>query len=299
MTSSTRSHDQEHGHSYRNLALAREKHAIKAKYDSIETRARLCSIFRTRFGADPHEWQLDVTEAILLGLDCIVIAGTGAGKTMPFMMPLLLDDIKKAVIISPLKVLQEDQARRFQKMELSAVAVNGDTWNAGLEKDLKEGRHRGILTSPEMYLKHDPFREVLTGSNFRDISSLIVDEAHCISQWGGDFRTAYSEIGKLRAFFPSHIPVLATSATLTPMALQEVRSQLGIDPDNSFFLNLGNDRPNIAYSALYMESATDYEALRPHLTSSETPTQPEDLVKSIVFVNSVNQAQQTARALRW
>ena len=56
------------------------------------------------FGKDPYEWQLDITEPIILGLDSVVIAGTGAGKTMPFMMPLLLDKHKKVIIISPLKV---------------------------------------------------------------------------------------------------------------------------------------------------------------------------------------------------
>jgi len=89
-------------------------------------------------------------EAILLGLDTVVIAGTGAGKTMPFVMPLLLDKKKKAIVISPLKILQADQVRdflsdtlifltpfqaeRFQKLKVSAVAVNGDTWDPKLQK---------------------------------------------------------------------------------------------------------------------------------------------------------------------
>jgi len=72
-------------------------------------RSDLKSIFRDRFGKDPYERQLDVTEAILLGLDSVVIVGTGAGKTMPFMIPLLLDDKKKVIIISLLKILQADQ----------------------------------------------------------------------------------------------------------------------------------------------------------------------------------------------
>jgi bloom syndrome protein len=66
-------------------------------------------IFHDHFKKDPYEWQLDVTETILLGLDSVVIAGAGAGKTMPFMMPLLLNDKKKVIIISPLKILQADQ----------------------------------------------------------------------------------------------------------------------------------------------------------------------------------------------
>jgi|SRR6267154_132450 len=105
--------DQDHAHAraYKNLQRAREEAALKSGYNSSKTRSDLISIFCNRFGHDPYEWQLDVTEAILLGLDSVVIAGTGAGKTMPFMMPLLLDDKKKVIIVSPLKILQADQVQ--------------------------------------------------------------------------------------------------------------------------------------------------------------------------------------------
>jgi ATP-dependent helicase YprA (DUF1998 family) len=102
--------DRQYARAYRNLQKAREEAARKNGYDSTRTRSDLKSIFHDRFGKDPYEWQLDVTEAILLGLDSVVIAGT-AGKTMPFMMPLLLDDKKKVIIISPLKILQADQVQ--------------------------------------------------------------------------------------------------------------------------------------------------------------------------------------------
>lgn len=105
-------HDRLHARSYRNLDKAREGAARKSAYDSAKTRHDIQTLFAERFGTNPYEWQLDVTEAILLGLDSVVIAGTGAGKTMPFMMPLLLDKNKKVIIISPLKVLQADQVRR-------------------------------------------------------------------------------------------------------------------------------------------------------------------------------------------
>jgi|ERR1700677_1035937 len=83
-------HERLRDKSYKILAKAREDAARKRRYDSRQTRDELKRLFRERFGTDPFEWQLDVTEAIILGLDSVVIAGTGAGKTMPFMMPLLL-----------------------------------------------------------------------------------------------------------------------------------------------------------------------------------------------------------------
>ncbi|KAJ3766134.1 hypothetical protein FB446DRAFT_654236, partial [Lentinula raphanica] len=78
--------------------------------------------------------QLDTAEALLLGLDCSVIAGTGAGKTMPFVMPLLIEPTKHVIIISPLNALEEDQAKWFNAMGLHAVALNGETWNKDVQK---------------------------------------------------------------------------------------------------------------------------------------------------------------------
>lgn len=97
--------------SYHNLrtAIRKASECETRRYNSAATRAQIERIFHERFGKTAHGWQVDVTEAMLVGLDSIVIAGTGAGKTMPFMMPLLLDPESKCIIISPLKVLQEDQ----------------------------------------------------------------------------------------------------------------------------------------------------------------------------------------------
>ena len=95
-----------------NLHAAQQLAMNKKDYNSEWTCEKLISIFSQRFGQVPYPWQLDVTEALLLGLDTVVIAGTGAGKTMPFMMPLLLNPKKIMLIPSPLKVLQRDQVCR-------------------------------------------------------------------------------------------------------------------------------------------------------------------------------------------
>jgi bloom syndrome protein len=97
--------------SQRILQQAREKARKKARYNSEATRRDLARLFEESFKKPAYEWQIGVTEAFLLGLDVVLIAGTGAGKTMPFMMPLLLHREKYSLIISPLKVLQEDQVR--------------------------------------------------------------------------------------------------------------------------------------------------------------------------------------------
>jgi bloom syndrome protein len=97
--------------SQRILKVAREKARRKDKYDSAKTRRDLARLFEEKYKKPPYEWQIDVSEALVLGLDSVVIAGTGAGKTIPFMMPLLLFREKFVLVISPLKILQEDQVR--------------------------------------------------------------------------------------------------------------------------------------------------------------------------------------------
>jgi len=94
------------------LQAARDEASTSRQYSSDRTREDLCHAFKKACnGLEPYSWQLDVAEALLLGLDCIVIAGTGAGKTMPFVMPLLVDRTKKklVIVISPLNDLEEDQ----------------------------------------------------------------------------------------------------------------------------------------------------------------------------------------------
>jgi ATP-dependent helicase YprA (DUF1998 family) len=118
-----------------NLQRAREEAFKMRGYQSAATRAKLHAEFSKRNdGMVAYDWQVDVSEALLLGLDCSVIAGTGAGKTMPFVMPLFVESNKIMIIISPLNALEEDQASRFKKMGLSAVAVNGDTYSNEIHK---------------------------------------------------------------------------------------------------------------------------------------------------------------------
>ena len=143
------------GSQYEVLQVARDAAKNSRNYCSLRTRENLVTSFKAAFnGLEPHRWQLDVAEAILLNLDCIAIVGTGSGKTMPFAMPLLVDRTEKkiVIVISPLNDLEEDQvnflilflskiltlyaaqARRFRKIGLSATAVNGDVWNNVLQE---------------------------------------------------------------------------------------------------------------------------------------------------------------------
>ena len=149
-----------------------------------------------------------------------------------------------------------------------------------------------------MCLKHPEFRKWLTAKETtNNIMAIIVDEAHCISQWGGDFRLLYSQIEKLWAFMPPDIPVLLTSATLPPAALADCCSRMNVDVKDSFMLNLGNHRPNITTSVLHMDGSKDYKAIYDVLPDPNSITSAEDLQKTIIFTNSVNTTQILCRDL--
>ncbi|KIM55128.1 hypothetical protein SCLCIDRAFT_17455 [Scleroderma citrinum Foug A] len=190
----------------------------------------------------PYSWQLDAAESLILGVDSIVIAGTGAGKTMPFVMPLMRDKSKGMLIISPLKALQRDQ-------------------------ELMEHAYQAILVSPEMCLEHDGFRQLLKLPDFTGtLIGIIIDEAHCITQWGGEFRTSYD------------------------------KENLQIHPTKSFFVNLGNDQPNITPSVTKIKSQRDYSSLLDLVATGVLG--PSDLSKTIIFTNSIQKTHEILRFLR-
>ena len=148
-----------------------------------------------------------------------------------------------------------------------------------------------------MCLDHEGFRELLKAPDFsQDLVGIAVDEAHCISQWGGDFRPTYGKLGDICSYVPTNIPILATSATLAPAAMQEVQQKLHIASVNTFFINLGNDRPNITPSVIKIKSARDYGALlsliRPNISG------PKELPKTIIFTNSIQKTLEILRFLR-
>ncbi|KAH7917208.1 P-loop containing nucleoside triphosphate hydrolase protein [Leucogyrophana mollusca] len=296
------SHERDADRSSKLLRNARENATKLHKYNSLATRLKIYDEFRARNdNKEPYEWQMDVAEALVLGLDCTVIAGTGAGKTMPFVMPLFVHPEKHIIVISPLNALEQDQAARFRKMNLTAVAVNGETYNKNLHNELEKRKHQVIVTSPEMCLKHDQFRQLLSSPAFAQrIAAIIIDEGHCISQWGEKFREDYMLLGTLRAFVPAHVPFLVTSATLPPPVLAQVRSVVHIQPSTSYHVNLGTDRPNIAWEVRHMKAGkSDLSSLSFLLPQSRGGEGTENGFKqTLVFGDDINVLMSACRWLR-
>ncbi|KIJ15178.1 hypothetical protein PAXINDRAFT_12087 [Paxillus involutus ATCC 200175] len=292
LQSRTESHEKREQKAASLLAQACQTAKDKQNYDSSLTQRKIVEEFRARFNnLVPYDWQLNVTEALMLGLDCSVIVGTGAGKTMPFVMPLFAQPNKHVLIISPLNTLEEDQAQRFRKMGLSAVAVNGETYNSQVHQDILSGNYQVILTSPEMCLLHDSFRKLLSDAKLSSmLTAVVVDEAHCISQWGTKFRPEYAKLGTLRALMPTQVPFLITSATLPPLVLADVQTKVHIQTSTSYHVDVGTDRPNISWEVRRMKAAkSDLESLRFMLPKSCGGEGKEDkLTSTLVFSEDIS-----------
>ncbi|KAJ3553996.1 hypothetical protein NM688_g3333 [Phlebia brevispora] len=286
---------------FKKLLKEARKNARETRgYNSEATRTALTDAFQQACnGKSPYSWQLDITEALLLGLDCLLIAGTGAGKTMPMGMGLLLPEHqdKFVIIISPLNELERDQAARFNEIGLSATPVNGENWSKALRKELITHKFKILLTSPEMALDHSEFSSLVRDPEFmKDCLTVVVDEAHCISQWGPDFRKQYNQLQDLRASVPLGVPFFAASATLPPTVRSDVKAKLGFVKSRTYQVNLGNDKPNIFPIICRMKGASgDLQALDFVVQEGRDGG---ELVRTIVFVNSCNLALEACEHLR-
>lgn len=145
-----------------------------------------------------------------------------------------------------------------------------------------------------MCLEHEKFRALLNKTSFEArIGAFVLDEAHCITQWGDKFREIYSKLGTLRAF-AAHTPFLATSATLTPDDLTSIRKSVHFSRPDTFHLNLGNDRPNITWHVVHMSAGkSDLDSLEFLLPKDSSV---ERLGKVIIFFDDIVLSM---KAWRW
>ncbi|MEY3620412.1 MAG: hypothetical protein RLZZ391_778 [Bacteroidota bacterium] len=186
--------------------------------------------------------QLAVIESILSGKDTLALLPTGAGKSICFQVPTIYQR-GICVVISPLIALMQDQVKDLVSKQLKAVLV-GSQLSAYEEsivfKEIEAKKYQFIYCSPEK-LAQKHFQTLLSGL---PIQLFAIDEAHCISQWGYDFRPSYRKLDFLKKTFPA-IPILAMTASAIPLVQQDMLKQLGVPNANLItdqFL-----RPNLSY----------------------------------------------------
>jgi ATP-dependent DNA helicase RecQ len=192
--------------------------------------------------------QEEAMNAVLAGRDSIVVLPTGAGKSLCFQAPAVVQS-GLAVIVSPLISLMKDQVDTLVGNGVPAALYNSSLASnekADVIAGLRQGRYRLLYVSPERLVGEggDGFLSLLSSCN---VSFVAVDEAHCISQWGHDFRPEYRQLGRLRQLLPG-IAVHAYTATATARVRQDIAAQLGLTNPLEFVGSF--DRPNLLYRVL-------------------------------------------------
>ncbi len=187
--------------------------------------------------------QCEAIESVLSGRDTLVLMPTGGGKSIIYQLPTLMSD-GLCIVVTPLIALMKDQVDALRKRGIPAVAVHSGLTSRQIDIALDNcvyGDVKFLYVAPER-LSSEMFRLRVDRMN---VSLLAVDEAHCISQWGYDFRPAYLRIKELRRVLPD-TPVLALTASATPQVAKDIMAQLNFAEPNilqSSFL-----RPNLSYS---------------------------------------------------
>ena len=192
--------------------------------------------------------QKEIISSVLNGHDTFALMPTGGGKSVCFQIPALMND-GICLVISPLVALMKDQVANLQKRNIKAIALTGGIRSEemiDLLDNCEFGNYKFLYLSPER-LQSD---WILDRIKNLPINLITIDEAHCVSQWGHDFRPAYLKISELKKHFPK-IPFLALTATATPRVKTDIITQLGLHEAKIFEKSFA--RENIAYMVFEVE----------------------------------------------
>ena len=186
--------------------------------------------------------QRDIIESIGSRKDTLGLMPTGGGKSITFQVPALSQD-GICIVVTPLIALMKDQVRNLRKRGIKAAAIHSGLSHEEIIVTLENcifGNYKFLYVSPER-LASELF---LTKLRHMTVSFITVDEAHCISQWGYDFRPSYTKIAEIRQTLPN-IPILALTATATPEVVKDIQHQLAFQEENAFKMSF--HRKNLSY----------------------------------------------------
>ena len=202
-------------------------------------------ILKNQFGYDSFRMnQQAAIECVLDKKDCVVLMPTGGGKSLCYQIPaLILDGL--TLVISPLIALMKDQVDALRNNGIAAEFLNSSQTSreqTEVFQSVRQGKTKILYVAPERLLQSgDQFIDFLRNIN---VSLFAIDEAHCISSWGHDFRPEYIQLGKLKRYFPE-IPVIALTATADKLVRKDIFERLNIEHAELFLSSF--NRPNIFY----------------------------------------------------
>lgn len=219
-------------------------------------------ILRSYFGYNDFRGiQSEIIESIGAGKDTLGLMPTGGGKSITFQVPALAME-GVCIVITPLIALMKDQVAHLRARGIKAAAIYSGLSREEIITILENSIFGGVkilYISPERLSS----RLFLTKLKHIKVSFITVDEAHCISQWGYDFRPSYLKISDIRKTIGKEIPVLALTATATPQVVKDIEDKLGFTEDNVFRMSF--ERKNLAY---IVRVATDKRKEMIHILNS-------------------------------
>jgi ATP-dependent DNA helicase RecQ len=255
-----------------------------AHISAIKSKVDLTGTLKKHFGYDQFRpLQREIISDALVGRDVFVLMPTGGGKSLCFQLPALVRQ-GLTIVVSPLISLMKDQVDALQTSGIPATYLNStlDRKDAVARwRGLHRGEYRMLYVAPER-LMLDTFLERAVNWN---IAQFAIDEAHCISEWGHDFRPEYRDLKKLRTHFPD-VPMMALTATATERVRADVVKQLKLREPRCYVASF--NRPNLTYRVV--PKAAPYEQLLEFIRS-----RPND--SGIVYCASRKSADSLARNL--
>lgn len=188
--------------------------------------------------------QAEIVAAALAGDDCLVVMATGAGKSVCMQVPPLVAG-RTGFVVSPLISLMEDQVKGLVRRGVRACLLGSAQADPKVRADAWAGRYQLVYLTPELAVRSiDRLAALHQG---RGVSLLAVDEAHCVSEWGHDFRPEFARLGELRDALPG-VPVMALTATATPRVQKELMKLLKMRPGRTRTWRTSFERPNLLFS---------------------------------------------------
>ena len=198
-----------------------------------------------------------IVRSLLDGHDACVVMPTGGGKSLCYQLPAALLEEKTVVVVSPLIALMQDQVMQLGQMGIDAALLNSsitEEQQSQVIANAREGRYRLLYLSPERLAR----AETIDWLKRVPISMFAIDEAHCISEWGHEFRPEYRQLNSLRTHFPTQ-PIAAFTASATQQVRHDIIDQLKLRSPHKYIASF--HRPNLSYIVKECSSGTQQDLL--------------------------------------